>query len=61
VRHPADVLVSMYHHVRRFPGGSVEVRGLRRAISASCEPWRDSEASSGTGVLEPGGRFCLPT
>jgi hypothetical protein len=32
VRHPADVLVSMYYHVHGFPGGSADVEFLRRML-----------------------------
>ena len=37
IRHPADVLVSMYHHVQRFAPGAVDQRVLRRMLHEDFE------------------------
>ena len=37
IRHPADVLVSLYHHVHRFAPGPVDQRVLRRMLHEDFE------------------------
>lgn len=37
IRHPADVLVSLYHHVRRFAPGAVDQQVLRRMLHEDFE------------------------
>ena len=43
IRHPADILVSLYHHVRRFQAAEIEASALRAMLTS---PYERSEILS---------------